>query len=259
MRNAIALLLLSALLLTGCNGSNTNTNTNTNSNTDSTTPVASTAPIKSETLSDPGFKPCNPYMPLVPGSEALYAISFSSRLGADARVVVDLKEENGQKVFVERTQIIDKSGGYEKNEVEVKKYTCDGEIVRLMHYNTENWVQNILNRSQWKFRTDAVAMPKPSELSRKGFTWSYSFMISIQRGNEPPTNLDEPIFVFFEAAGEEEVTVPAGKFKALKVLRRVNKNEVIDYYVRGLGLVKRQAAEGTSWVLKEYAGIKPME
>lgn len=263
MRNSIALFLLSALALTGCNGSNTNTNTsatsNANSNTDSTTPVASTAPIKPDTSLDPGFKSCNPYMPLVPGSEALYAISFSSRLGADARVVVDLKEENGQKVFVERTQIIDKSGGYEKNEVEVKKYTCNGEIVRLIHYNTENWIQNILNRSQWAFRTDAVAMPKPAEIARKGFTWSYSFMLSIQRGNEPPTNVPEPIFVFFESAGEEEVTVPAGTFKALKVIRRVNKNEAIDYFVPGLGLVKRQATEGTSWVLKEYAGIKPVE
>ncbi|MEW6211847.1 MAG: hypothetical protein AB1631_26060, partial [Acidobacteriota bacterium] len=178
---------------------------------------------------------------------------------ADARVVVDLKEENGQKVFVERTQIIDRSGGYEKNEVEVKKYLCDGERVRLIHYNTENWVQNVLNRSQWKFRTDAVAMPLPAELARKGFTWSYSFLISIQRGDEPPINMDEPTFIFFEAAGEEEVTVPAGKFKALKVIRKIGKNEVTDYYVPGLGLVRRQAAEGTSWALKEYAGIKPTE
>lgn len=259
MRNAIALFLLSALLLTGCNGSNTNTNTNTNSNTDSTTPIASREPIKSETLSDPGFKPCNPYMPLVPGSEALYAITYSSRLAADAKVVVDLKKENGQNVFVERTQIIDKSGGYEKNEVEVKKYTCDGERVRLIHFNTENWVQNVLNRSQWQFRTDAVAMLKPSELTRKGTTWSYSIMVSIQKGNEPTTNLPDPIFLSFEVAGQEEVTVPAGTFKALKIIRRANKSEVTDYIVPGLGLVKRQAAEGTIWVLKEYAGIKPME
>ncbi len=253
--------MLCALALAGCNGTNTNTNTSAtaNSNTDSTIPVASKDPIKSETPPDPNFKLCNPYLPLAPGSEALYSIIYSSKLTADARVVVDLKEENGQKVFVERTQIIDKSGGYEKNEVEVKKYACDGERVRLVHFNTENWVQNVLNRSQWKFRTDAVAMPKPAEIERKGFTWSYSFMLSIQRGNDPPVNVPEPIFIFFETAGEEEVVVPAGRFKALKVIRKVGKSEVIDYYARGLGLVRRQAAEGTSWELKEYAGIKPME
>jgi hypothetical protein len=259
MRNA-ALILLSALLLAGCNGPATNTNapSNANSNTDKT-PVASTSPIKSETPLDPNFKICNPYLPLVPGSEAVYAITYSSNLTADARVVVDLKEENGQKVFIERTQIIDRSGGYEKNEVEVKKYTCDGERVRLIHYNTENWVQNVLNRSQWKFRADAVAMPKPAELKGKGFRWSYSFTISIQRGDEPPVNIDEPTFIFFESAGEEEVTVPAGTFKALKVIRKVGKNEVTDYYVPGLGLIRRQAAEGTAWALKEYAGIRPTE
>ena len=261
MRNAIAFILLSALLLTGCGGTDTNTNTstNTNSNAESTAPAASTTPIKPEAPPDPSFKFCNPYLPLVPGSEAIYAITYSSKLGAEARVVVDLKDENGQKVFVERTQIIDKSGAYEKNEVEVKKYTCADERVHLIHYNTENWIQNVLNRSQWKFRTDAVAMLKPSELNRKGTTWSYSFLISIQRGNEPPINIEEPTFLFFEAAGVEEVTVPAGKFKALKVIRKVNKNEVIEYYAPGLGLVRRQAGEGTSWELKEYAGIKPTE
>jgi hypothetical protein len=47
-----------------------------------------------------------------------------------------------------------------------------------------------------------------------------------------------------------------GTFKAITVNRKVNENSLVDFYVAGLGLVKRQSKEGTSWELKEYSGLK---
>jgi hypothetical protein len=256
MRKILALLSLCLLTLTGCNGSNGNSN---NSNENALPPVLTEAPkpIKPEAPVDPAFKSCNPFMPLLPGSQLVYTINYSSGLSADARVVIDLKEENGQKIYVERTQIVDKSGGLQKNELEEKRYVCDGERVRLISYRTENKVEGKLTRSEWKMRTEAIAMIEPSSLARKGSKWSYSFLQSFQAGDQPPINLEEPTFIFFESAGEEEVSVPAGKFKAVKVVRKVNQNELTEYFARGMGLVKRESKEGTGWILKEYAGVKP--
>jgi hypothetical protein len=43
------------------------------------------------------------------------------------------------------------------------------------------------------------------------------------------------------------------------VLRKVGDNQTTDYYAPGLGLVKRQSKEGTSWDIKEFSGLKPQD
>ena len=63
----------------------------------------------------------------------------------------------------------------------------------------------------------------------------------------------------FQVLGPADVTTTVGTFKAVTILRKVGENTVLDYYAPGLGLVKRQAKEGTSWELKEYSGLKPQD
>ena len=57
----------------------------------------------------------------------------------------------------------------------------------------------------------------------------------------------------------ETVETRLGTFRALRVVRKVNQNTVNDFYVRGLGLVKRVSGEGAITELKEYSGLQPME
>jgi hypothetical protein len=66
----------------------------------------------------------------------------------------------------------------------------------------------------------------------------------------------EPTTFNFETQGEEEVKVPAGTFKAIKVVRKVKNTVVTDYYVAGIGLVKRGNNEGTTWELKSFSGLQ---
>jgi hypothetical protein len=70
---------------------------------------------------------------------------------------------------------------------------------------------------------------------------------------------EETININFTVQGTEDVTVPAGKFKAVKITRKVKETEVTDYYVRGIGLVKRASGEGTTMELREYSGLKAEE
>lgn len=262
MRTILAVSLLALIALTGCKNDNNNSNSSSaTSNSNSNTPRAYEPhpPIKPTTVPAADFKSCNVYMPLVPGSEAKYTITFSSGLVTDATVVVDSGEENGQKIFIEKTQIRDRTGGLQKMETEEKRYACDGERVRLLSYKTSNDIEAIQHRSQWNMRNEALAIIDPASFEQKGSTWSYSFVLTLQKGDEQPVTPEEPFYVFFETIGPQEIAVPAGTFKTIMVKRKVGKNEIFEYYARGIGLVKRQAAEGTSWVLKEYGGLRPVD
>jgi hypothetical protein len=202
---------------------------------------------------------CNPYFPLVPGSLKKYTIVWATGLVADAIVVVDAAQENGRNVLVETTQIVDKAGGVNKAEKTVRKYVCDGERMQIIDEKTENMIDGKETTVEFRFRDVATVMIDPASLKRKGSTWSYSFYQMFQSPGQLPAAPEEPVIISFEAQGEEDVAVPAGKFKGIKVLRRVGQNQIYDYFVPGLGLVKRQSLEGTSWELKEYSGITPAE
>ena len=43
------------------------------------------------------------------------------------------------------------------------------------------------------------------------------------------------------------------------IYRKVGQAEINDYFVPGLGFVRRNAKEGNKWELKEYSGLKPIE
>jgi hypothetical protein len=257
IRSLLGIILLAALAVSGCNGnknSNGNNNVNVNANRSDFKPPTLVRPSGAV---DPNFKSCNPYLPLVPGSSAKYVVVYSSGLVADATVVADSAEENGRKVFTETTQIIDRSGGLQISQTTVKKYVCDGERVQLISEKTESDIAGQKSTSEFKYRDNSVAMVDPASLGRKGTTWQYSFTKVFQRPGDPPAVINEPTFITFEVQGEEEVAIPTGKLKAVKLLRKVNENRVNEYFVRGLGLVKREFInEGTSWELKEFSGLK---
>jgi hypothetical protein len=257
------MIVMASMALTACNGNNANSNNRSNSNSTDNANRLQTftppAPLKPQSPPDPNFVACNPYFPLVPGSLKKFTIVWSTGLVADVIVVVDAAEENGRKLFVETTQIVDKAGGVNKVEKTVRKYVCDAERVQIIDEKTENRIDGKETTVEFKFRNVATAMIEPASLKRKGSTWTYSFYQLFKSPGELPAAPEEPVIISFESQGEEELTVPAGKFKALKVVRRVGQNQVFDYFVPGLGLAKRQSAEGTFWELKEYSGVAPAE
>ena len=255
----LAVVLIGAAALTGCNDNgNKNANISATSNSNRNLDFTPPPPVKPTSTLDPNFKACNPYFPLVPGSQAKYTIVFSSGLVADANVVVDAAEENGRQVFTQTTQIIDKSGGLEKAETTVRKYVCDGEKVQLIYEFTNNKVADKVNTVDTQFRTTAIMMPSLAEVSKTGTTWSYNFGQVYKSPGEFPMSPD-PIQIIFDVQGQGQTTTPAGNFKTLKVRRKVGEAEVFDYFARGVGLVSRHSAEGTRWDLKEYSGLSPID
>jgi hypothetical protein len=261
MRTGLLVLLLVAVALSGCPGnknSNSNTNINSNGNANQTAFIPPPA-LKPESAPDPNFKSCNDYYPLVPGSVARYVLNYSSGLVADVTIVVNSSDENGRKGFIERSRILDRTGGSQIFQDTEKHFVCDGDKVMILYEKTESRVENQLSKSQFDYRENSYMMIEASSLKQTDATWSYGFRRTTQRGDEPVSKEDTPLIVGFTVKGEEEVTLPTGKVKALKIERKVGENRVTDYYARGLGLVRRTSAEGTFWELKEYSGLKPVE
>lgn len=262
MRTLLAVLLLSVMVFSGCNGATENANItragNSNTTANSNSPFTPPVIIKPGPPAAADFQSCNPYFPLVPGSQAKYFLQFSSPTGADVNVIVDRAEENGKTVFVEKTQIIDKSGGLYKNELAERRYICDNGRIQLISEKNENSTEKGASKMEMELRDVAVLMPDAASLGRKGFTWSYTFR-PVFSTKETPRIEGETTTIRFEVMGEEKVKVPAGEFTAVKVKRQVKEAVVMDYFVRGIGLVMREAAEGSRWELREFAGLREMK
>jgi hypothetical protein len=256
MRLISVIVVLATLALSGCKDGDTNVNSNGNGNANKAQSFKPPQPIKPTQPVDANFKPCNPYFPLVPGSIAKYVLNYSSGLVADLTVVVDVADEDGRKVFTQRSQLIDRSGGLQIAQLITRKFVCDGEKVQILSEKTESNLGGQQSSSvDFDYREDSLMMPELAMLSRKGSTWSHAFRSVIHKPGEPPTRSDEPTIIKFEVAGPEDVTTAAGNFKAIKIIRTVMTNGTTDYYVAGIGLVRRFAKEGTSTDLKEYSGL----
>jgi hypothetical protein len=261
MRSIYFILFCSAIFFSACanDNQNLNANLNTNRSTANTNQILKPeiTKIKPESLPDPNFVSGNPYFPLKPGAEQKYTLQFSSGLVADVTVVVDEKEENGQKVFVEKTQIVDKSGGFEKNELSTRKYAVENGRIKILDEKTVNQVREQAATFENTYKGVPYVIVDPATLEKKGSTWSYSFNQTILQANQLPVKPAEPVIINCEMLGEEEVKVPAGTFKTLKLVKKIKENMVFEYYARGLGLVKRVAKDGTTWELKEYSALQP--
>lgn len=203
------------------------------------------------------FSPCNPYYPLIPGSQLKYTLIYSSGIVADVDVVVDQADEGGRKVYAETTRIVDTQGGNYKSSQNVRKYACDDGKPVLLSEHEDNRVEGNKTSFDVEFSPGALAMAETSAL-RRGYKWSYDMTQTFRPENLPPIR-QKPVTIYFEVLGEEEVKVPAGKFKAIKIIRKIGENQVIEYYARGIGLIRRETLEGSSWSLKEFGGLKPMD
>lgn len=259
MRIILAMLLFGALVFSACEPKNANnSNVNRNASIANSNSAITPAPPPVPQLGDPvpGYQSCNPYLPLVPGSQTKFTLQYSSPLIADVIVVVSQVEENGRKVLVEKTHIVDKSGGLNKAELTERKYLCDNGRIQIFSEKADNRTEKSHVIVETNFKSAATYMLDTASLTRKGTTWSYNFDQTFRLEGEPPSNT-EPTTINFESQGEEEVKVPAGTFKAIKILRKIRDSLVNDYYVAGLGLVKRVNKDGTTWELKEYSGLTP--
>jgi hypothetical protein len=258
MRTGLLLALLGAIALSsGCDPKASNTNVNSNANANRV--FVAPKPLKSNSDFDPAFKSCNDYYPLVPGSVAKYVINYSSGLVGNVTTVVDATEENGRKGFVERTQIVDSSGGYQINQDIERRFVCDGNKVQLLTEKTDTRLENNPSSSLLNYRDNSYQMIEPSSLSQTNTTWSVGFHRTFNDPGKPPATDDTPIVIVYTVKGQEDVTLPTGKVKAVKIEKKVGENQVTEYYARGLGLVRRVSKEGTNWELKEYSGLKPVE
>lgn len=265
MRTILAIgVILMALMAacTSCNPpENDNSAKNTNANADSNNnqgPIAiATPPVEiapSQPL-DPNFKECNPYYPLIPGSQARYSLLYSTGLQANAIIVVNQTTEGGLTVFEQKMQIVDKSGGHNKNEIAVEKFVCDKGRIKAIAENRDNTVDQSRTLVELHYTDPAYTMLEPGAL-KQGATWSYSFTSTLQGSETGTGKSDRSLTASCKVQGEEDVTVPAGKFKALKVIKNIGKSEITEYYGRGMGLVKRVAGDGTTWELMSYSGLR---
>jgi hypothetical protein len=258
--NSIILLLAAIVLVSGCDGTTRNSNTtNTNANSNSAVVIKPPDPLKPSEAVDPTFKACNAYFPLVPGSVAKYVINYSSGIVADLTVVVDAADEGGRKVFTQRSQLVDRSGGMQIIQDITRKFVCDGDRVQILSENTDSNIEGQNSSAEFQYRENSLVMIDPKSMATKGSTWQHGFRTVFHKPGQPPSAGDEPTIIIFEVMGPQDVTTPVGTFKTIAVNRKLRDASVIDYYAPGLGLVKRQAKEGTSWEIKEFSGLKPQD
>lgn len=263
MRLNLLILLLATVALSGCKGNdanvNGNSNSNGNSNANAAVNIKAPPAIKPNEPPNPDFKPCNVYFPLVPGSTAKYVVNYASGVVGDLTVVVDAGEEDGRQIFVQRSQLVDRSGGLQIVQTITRKLICDGERVVILSEKTDSNVSGQQSSSDFAYRENSLLMTDPKSMLIKGTTWSHAFFSVFQNPGGPPQRSDQPTIIAFEVKGPEHVTTSIGTFKAISITRRIGENLTVDHYVPGLGLVKRQSKEGSSWELREYSGLKPQD
>ncbi|HKV39436.1 MAG TPA: hypothetical protein VJX67_09500 [Blastocatellia bacterium] len=212
--------------------------------------------LKPSIAADPSFKSCNPYYPLVPGSQAKYAVkNISGDFVNEVTVIVDaISGGKGKPVFTETAQRVDPR----KAEVETttRKYMCQGERIEVISGVIDAKVGRTTARLESKFSPAATVMLDAASLT-PGAEWSYSMAAEITTPGKPPVSR-QAIWLNFEVKGSEDVTVPAGTFKTLHIAGKVKGRQIDEYYARGVGMVKRTSEDGSSWELTHYSGLTPL-
>jgi hypothetical protein len=258
MRIVLATLLLALIAASGCNFGSGNQNSNS-ANRNTAFNFNAPSPLVPEGSVPADFTPCNPYFPLVPNSVVKYSLSFSSGLVGNTMVVVKQREEAGRKVYYEQWQTIDQqTGGMEQIQSIEKKYVCDGERIQIITERTDTKVQGNPTSSVFNYRPDSLFLTDPTSLLTPGTKWSYSQVTTMIDPGKSPVTSNVATVVQCEVKGEEEIQTPLGKFKAVKVEKTVNTNKMTEYYVKGLGMVRRETGEGSRVEMKEFSGLQPM-
>ncbi len=193
----------------------------------------------------------------MPGATARYVLNYPSGLVVDMTVAYSKTDD--PSIVVENATLLDRQGGLQIAQTIERRYKCDGENVLILTEETKSKIEANVSTSLFKYRENSVIMKPPADLAIPGSTWTYGYYRTTEIPGVAVEKPDTPMIITLAVGGEEDLTVGLGKFRALKIVRKVNQNTVNDFYVRGLGLVKRIAAEGTITELKEYSGLKPMQ
>ena len=221
-------------------------------------PEPSVAAASHPTAPYSSFKGCNLYYPLAPGSKASYSIAKPS--GPVDAVTVEVTESNekGKKVFVEIAKEIVARSTTPGTQTTTRKYVCDGDKIDVVSSTIESKnPKGETGTLEGQFRSTAVVMIAPSSL-KPGASWSY-IMEAVMKLHERPERKQDTFASAFEVKGPEDVTVTAGTFHAIRIAVKINGHEADDYYAPGVGLVRRRLSDGTTWELKEYSGLTPLE
>jgi hypothetical protein len=228
----LTVVVLSGIALSGCKGNSSNINSNGNANASAAETIKVPSAIKPVDPPDPDFKPCNAYFPLVPGSTAKYVVNYSSGIVGDLTVVVDAGDENGRRVFTQRSQLVDRSGGMQIVQSTTRKFVCDGDRVIIISEKTESNITGQQSSSDFEFRENSVMMTDPKSMLIKGSTWTHAFRSVFESPGNPPARSDEPTIIAFEVGSPEVVTTAIGTFKAVPVVRRIADNLTVDLTCR---------------------------
>jgi hypothetical protein len=131
--------------------------------------------------------------------------------------------------------------------------------VIILSEKTESNIAGQESSADFEYRENSLMMTDPKSLLIKGSAWTHAFRPTYHSPGNPPARSDEPTIIAYEVGSPQHVTTAIGTFNAIPIARRVADNITVDQYVAGLGLVKRQSKEGSSWELKEYSGLTPQD
>lgn len=152
-------------------------------------------------------KPANPYYPMVAGASWEYEIQVPGRTsGVVEQVAIATDTKGGRLLTVTRT--------YQGDTIDLEKVEVSNRgVCRL-------WVAGRkLDDPEWMVKTPFKA----------GDTWTFT------------TNGPIPLKLSYTVCGEEDVEVPAGKYKAIRVDRAADGHPNFAaslWYAPGVGLIK---------------------
>ncbi|MCP3103893.1 hypothetical protein LZ198_33945 [Myxococcus sp. K15C18031901] len=196
----------------------------------------------------------NPYFPLEEGLTLTYRAGRSSELVLTTRDVVTAPDGLRGKVVV---SIKGRQGETEA--------TCSAEGVRMGLGGLEGTLLSASGMDVQVVASEGVAMPAPSTMVPGG-AWKNSLSVKMQPPARKTGGIRPIIATTFDkestVVGEEEVTVAAGTFKALKVKNLVTARasrpgsegrsmESHVWFAPGVGILKLATADGTDLELLE--------
>ncbi|QSQ18583.1 TapB family protein [Myxococcus landrumensis] len=204
----------------------------------------------------------NPYFPLEEGLTLTYRAGTSSTFVMSTHGVTPTPEGLRGKLLV---KLKDRQGETEA--------TCSTEGISLGLGGLEGALLSASGMEVQVVSSEGVAVPAPASLVPGG-TWKNSLSVKLRPPASKTGGLRPTIATTFDKAatveGEEEITVPAGTFKVLKVRNIVTARatrpgaegrsmETTVWLAPGVGIVKLTTADSTGLELLQVERPRPAQ
>jgi hypothetical protein len=247
-RLASLLLLLCALALTACKGSEQGPAAGEKSSAPSAPPASSgSAPTVSGACA-------NAFYPVSPTLRREYRVTYEGNVIKPATYTESLQDITADS-FQVKTSFAGDSGV-------THGWKCSGEGLAALEYANVNFANQNQANMQLDLKTiSAKGVFIPSENNWKvGYAWSNEYNVAGSMkgmGANPSGEMKSNVTLTHEIIGEESVTVPAGTFTAYKVKSKITQKgtmqmttgpavsvplnvsfDLIMYHAKGVGLVK---------------------